>query len=112
MGQKEKMIEAIVKEIQLTTTFQENANHSSAESKLENIDRRNKTKVISTLYFGGGTPSLLSIEELELIFDALPEEMDKLKPIILDNMRAALPLPNGVPVEAEMGVGENWLLAH
>ncbi len=48
----------------------------------------------------------------ELIFDALPEEMDKLKPIILDNMRAALPLPNGVPVEAEMGVGENWLLAH
>ena len=71
MGQKEKMIEAIVKEIQLTTTFQENANHSSAESKLENIDRRNKTKVISTLYFGGGTPSLLSIEELKLIFDAL-----------------------------------------
>jgi DNA polymerase-1 len=48
----------------------------------------------------------------ELIFDALPEEMDKLKPIILDNMRAALPLPNGVPVEAEMGIGENWLLAH
>jgi DNA polymerase-1 len=48
----------------------------------------------------------------ELIFDALPEELDQLKPIILENMRAALPLPNGVPVEAEMGVGENWLLAH
>ena len=48
----------------------------------------------------------------ELIFDALPEELDILKPIILDNMKAALPLPNGVPVEAEMGVGANWLLAH
>jgi len=48
----------------------------------------------------------------ELVFDALPEELDTLKPIILDNMRAALPLPNGVPVEAELGVGENWLVAH
>jgi DNA polymerase-1 len=48
----------------------------------------------------------------ELVFDALPEELELLKPIILDNMRAALPLPNGVPVEAELGVGENWLVAH
>ena len=48
----------------------------------------------------------------ELVFDALPEELDILKPIILDNMRSALPLPNGVPVEAELGVGENWLVAH
>jgi DNA polymerase-1 len=48
----------------------------------------------------------------ELVFDAVPDELEILKPIILDNMRAALPLPNGVPVEAELGVGENWLLAH
>ena len=48
----------------------------------------------------------------ELIFDALPEELDILKPLILNNMKAALPLPNGVPVEAELGVGTNWLLAH
>ncbi len=48
----------------------------------------------------------------ELVFDALPEEMDVLKPLILDGMRSALPLPNDVPVEAELGMGENWLLAH
>lgn len=48
----------------------------------------------------------------ELVFDAIPEELELLKPIILNNMRAALPLPNGVPVEAELGVGENWLVAH
>lgn len=48
----------------------------------------------------------------ELVFDALPEELEILKPIILNNMKAALPLPNGVPVEAELGVGANWLLAH
>ncbi len=48
----------------------------------------------------------------ELVFDALPEEMDTLKPLILENMKSALILPNEVPVEAELGVGENWLEAH
>jgi len=27
-------------------------------------------------------------------------------------MTSALPLPNGVPVEAEVGKGNNWLEAH
>ncbi len=48
----------------------------------------------------------------ELVFDAFPEELDVLKPLILDSMKAALPLPGGVPVEAELGTGENWLVAH
>ena len=48
----------------------------------------------------------------ELVFDAPAEEADIIKPVILDCMRTALPLPNGVPVEAEIGGGENWLVAH
>jgi DNA polymerase-1 len=48
----------------------------------------------------------------ELVFDALPEELDILKPLILDGMKTALPLPNDVPVEAELGTGVNWLEAH
>ena len=48
----------------------------------------------------------------ELVFDAEPEEIEILKPLILDGMKNALPLPNGVPVEAELGMGENWLVAH
>lgn len=48
----------------------------------------------------------------ELVFDAVKEELDTLKPLILENMKAALPLPNGVPVEAEVGSGDNWLEAH
>ncbi|NCI47899.1 DNA polymerase I [Sediminibacterium soli] len=48
----------------------------------------------------------------ELVFDAVPAELDILKPLILEGMKNALPLPNGVPVEAELGVGENWLVAH
>ena len=48
----------------------------------------------------------------ELVFDAVEKELEILKPLILENMRSALVLPNGVPVEAELGVGENWLVAH
>lgn len=48
----------------------------------------------------------------ELVFDALKEEVDILKPLILNCMKAALPLPNDVPVEAEVGMGDNWLAAH
>jgi DNA polymerase-1 len=48
----------------------------------------------------------------ELVFDAVLEELDILKPLILEGMKTALPLPNNVPVEAELGMGENWLDAH
>ena len=54
---------------------------------------------------------LLQVHD-ELVFDALKEEVEDLKPVIIECMQTALPLPNGVPVVAEVGVGENWLEAH
>ena len=48
----------------------------------------------------------------ELVFDALREEAEIIKPIIIDCMRTALPLPNDLPVEAGIGAGDNWLTAH
>ncbi len=48
----------------------------------------------------------------ELVFDALKSEVKELKPLILENMQAALLLPNEVPVIAECGEGINWLEAH
>ncbi len=48
----------------------------------------------------------------ELVFDAFKDEVELIKPIIIDCMQAALLLPNGVPASAELGVGDNWLEAH
>ena len=48
----------------------------------------------------------------ELVFDALKEEAEDIKPVIVECMQAAMTLPNGVPVIAEVGAGENWLEAH
>ncbi len=48
----------------------------------------------------------------ELVFDAVAGEVDKLKELIIRCMTTAMPLPNDVPVEAEVGMGGNWLEAH
>jgi DNA polymerase-1 len=46
----------------------------------------------------------------ELVFDAFPEELDRLKVLVEEGMRTALPLK--VPVVVEMNTGVNWLEAH
>ena len=43
----------------------------------------------------------------ELVFDAHKSEVEIIKPIIIESMKTALLLPNDVPVEAEIGFGEN-----
>jgi DNA polymerase-1 len=54
---------------------------------------------------------LLQVHD-ELVFDAHRDEVELIKPVILECMQTAMPLPNEVPTDAEVGVGENWLLAH
>lgn len=54
---------------------------------------------------------LLQVHD-ELVFDALRSEVKELKPLIIENMQIAMPLPNDVPVIAECGEGANWLEAH
>lgn len=48
----------------------------------------------------------------ELVFDTLISEAKELKPIIIENMQAAMKLPHKVPIIAECGEGKNWLEAH
>ena len=54
---------------------------------------------------------LLQVHD-ELVFDAVKSEVKELKPLIIENMQVAMPLPNAVPVIAECGEGHNWLEAH
>jgi DNA polymerase I len=54
---------------------------------------------------------LLQVHD-ELVFDAHKDEVEKIKPVILNCMQTALALPHNVPTDAEIGVGKNWLEAH
>jgi DNA polymerase-1 len=46
----------------------------------------------------------------ELVFDVPNYEIEKVKPIIMENMKNAI--KTNVPILAEVGVGLNWLEAH
>jgi DNA polymerase-1 len=52
---------------------------------------------------------LLQVHD-ELVFDAFIPELDELREIVVDKMVTAIKL--NVPIEAEVGVGANWLEAH
>ncbi len=56
---KDEMIKAIIKEIHITPCPEGQGNSKQG---------------ISTLYFGGGTPSILSIDDLQRIMDALQQK--------------------------------------
>ncbi len=47
----------------------------------------------------------------ELVFDVRRDELERIKPVIEENMKNALP-DLKVPILVEIGVGENWLEAH
>jgi oxygen-independent coproporphyrinogen-3 oxidase len=64
------MVEAIAKEIRLTTSSPSFLSGDTGEAEIE---AKSDKEIISTLYFGGGTPSILAIDELKLIFDALQD---------------------------------------
>ena len=67
--------------------------------KIQNELKKRKTK----------TKMVLQVHD-ELLFDAHKDEVDELKPLILELMENALPMK--VPILVETGVGENWLDAH
>lgn len=46
----------------------------------------------------------------ELVFDVHKDELDTIRPVILEKMRMAIDLD--VPIEVEAGTGKNWLEAH
>lgn len=54
---------------------------------------------------------LLQVHD-ELVFDVHKDELEKIKPVILNCMQTAMALPNDVPTDAEVGFGSNWLEAH
>jgi oxygen-independent coproporphyrinogen III oxidase len=70
LKQKDDLIIALVKEIS-TNPYPPEKIGAGLKGEMEKIEAEINKEVINTLYFGGGTPSILSIDDLKIIFDAL-----------------------------------------
>jgi DNA polymerase-1 len=55
------------------------------------------------------TRMLLQVHD-ELVFDLFKPEEQEVRSLLQDKMSTAIPLD--VPIEVDIGVGENWLQAH
>jgi DNA polymerase-1 len=89
-----------------------NAINSPIQGTAADMIKLAMQKVYQAIQAAGLKSKMILQVHDELIFDALRSEAATLKPLIITSMQEALELPNGVPVIAECGQGENWLEAH
>lgn len=89
-----------------------NAINSPIQGTAADMIKLAMIKIAAALKEGGFKSKMLLQVHDELVFDVLKDELEAIKPVILDTMRNALILPNDVPADAELGFGNNWLEAH
>ncbi len=89
-----------------------NAINSPIQGTAADMIKLAMIKIHDALIAGNFKSKMLLQVHDELVFDVHKDELEKIKPLILNNMKTALQLPNGVPTEAEIGFGDNWLAAH
>jgi DNA polymerase I len=89
-----------------------NAINSPIQGTAADMVKLAMIKIHAALKAGNFKSKMLLQVHDELVFDVHKDELEAIKPLILDNMKSALILPNDVPAEAELGSGDNWLMAH
>ena len=89
-----------------------NAINSPIQGTAADMIKMAMVKVQAAMRKNGFKSQMILQVHDELVFDVLKEEVDELRPLILECMQTAMELPNAVPVIAESGAGENWLEAH
>jgi len=89
-----------------------NAINSPIQGTAADMIKMAMIRIYNEMLLGNWKSKMILQVHDELVFDAVEEEADRLQELIINCMVNALPLPNNVPVEAEVGRGKNWLEAH
>ncbi len=89
-----------------------NAINSPIQGTAADMIKMAMIKIHSEMKSGSWESKMILQVHDELVFDVIESEADELEKLIINCMVNALPLPNDVPVEAEVGRGNNWLEAH
>lgn len=89
-----------------------NAINSPIQGTAADMIKLAMVKVQDAMKKGGFRSRMILQVHDELVFDAYRDEAAAIQELVIVHMQAALALPNGVPVIAEAGMGNNWLEAH
>ena len=112
MGRKRWLRDITSSNFTVSGFAERNAINSPIQGSAADMIKLAMIKIHQELQLGNyKTKMLLQVHD-ELIFDVPKEELNIIKNLILENMRSAMPLPNGVPADAALGFGANWLEAH
>jgi DNA polymerase-1 len=86
-----------------------NAINSPIQGSAADMIKMAMVKVQNAMKKAGFRSRMILQVHDELVFDAYKDEADELKALVIENMQAALPLPNNVPVIAEAVLAETGL---
>lgn len=112
MGRKRWLKDINSANFTIRSFAERNAINSPIQGAAADMIKLAMIKIHSELKTRGLKSAMLLQVHDELVFDVPKVELNIVKPLILECMQNAMPLPNNVPSKAEIGEGNNWLEAH
>lgn len=95
----------------LRSFAERNAVNMPIQGSSADMVKKAMIEIYNRLREGGfKTKMILQVHD-ELVFDVYNPEIDRVRDIVLREMKDALPL-NNVPIEVDSNIGQNWLEAH
>jgi DNA polymerase-1 len=110
MGRKRKLNDINSRNAVVRGYAERNAINAPIQGSAADIIKLAMISVNDMLKEGNYKSKMLLQVHDELVFDIHKSELENLKILIKERMEAALSI--SVPLEVEVGMGENWLEAH
>lgn len=111
LGRRRYLPEITSRNANARTAAERNAINSPVQGTAAEMIKLAMIHIHAALTAGGfRTRMLLQVHD-ELVFEAPRDEQEAVQPLIVDKMRNALPMQR-VPIDVEVGAGDNWLQAH
>lgn len=110
MGRRRYLKDISARNHVVKNAAERNAVNAPVQGSAADIIKVAMINIHKALIEGGFKSKMLLQVHDELVFDAHKDELDELQPLIKNHMENAFKID--VPLDVEIGIGQNWLEAH
>jgi len=110
LGRKRRIPEIHSEQFNIRSFAERTAINTPVQGTAADMIKKAMINIHRRLLDGGFQAKMILQVHDELVFDVPEEEVDRLKPMVKEEMEGAVKLE--VPVVVDFGVGKNWLEAH